>query len=568
MQYRAKLAACKFPLLALALLVATAPAFAVTVILEPSQDNSIYEDFPTNSNALGITLFTGNTGSSTRRALLQFDVAGNIPAGATIASVQLDVTVDSAGPFAIVGNPYDLFRLDESWGEGTSSGSQTAGVGVAATPGDATWDARFYDAITPTLWATPGGTLAVAASATTGLPVGGSVSWLSTPSLVADVQDMLDNPGDNHGWAVVPDATNAARTARRLFSREEAIATARPRLIVVFALSGGTVQLEPSADNSIYADFPDNSNALGVTLFSGNTGSSSRRALLAFDIAGNVPTGATILNVQLDVNVGGAGPFSTAADPFPLFRVTEDWGEGTSLGFSTAGVGVAATVGDATWNARFWDALTPTLWSTPGGTLAFAASALTNLPTFGAGSWLTTPQLVADVQDMLDNPGTDFGWAVLPVMTNPARSARRFSSREEPNVALRPLLTIGYASGPSRRGEVPDGDDVPAVPLTLSKALTPAIKLDWSASCRASDTDYGVYEGTIGGLFDNHQQVVCSTAGALTHTLTPNSTRSYYLVVPNDGTDEGSYGDGSNDVERPQGTMFCFAQNIGSPVCP
>ncbi|MCP3995922.1 MAG: DNRLRE domain-containing protein [bacterium] len=358
MQYRANLAAYKFLLLTLVLLVATAPAFAVTVILEPSQDNSIYEDFPTNSNALGITLFTGNTASSTRRALLQFDVAGNIPVGATIASVQLDVTVDSAGPFAGVGDPYDLFRLDESWGEGTSSGSQTAGFGVAATPGDATWDARFYDAITPTLWTTPGGTLAAAGSATTGLPVGGSGSWLSTPSLVADVQDMLDNPG------------------------------------------------------------------------------------------------------------------------------------------------------------------------------------------------------------------TDFGWAVLPVMTNPARSARRFSSREEPNAALRPLLTIEYASGPGRRGEVPDGDDVPAVPLTLSKTLTPAIKLDWSASCRASDTDYGVYEGTIGGLFDNHQQVVCSTAGALTHTLTPSSTRSYYLVVPNDGTDEGSYGDGSNDVERPQGTMFCFAQNIGSPVCP
>ena len=50
-----------------------------------------------------------------------------------------------------------LFKLTESWGQGTSGPS--SGSGSPATENDATWTDRFYDPSTPTLWTTAGGTL-------------------------------------------------------------------------------------------------------------------------------------------------------------------------------------------------------------------------------------------------------------------------------------------------------------------------------------------------------------------------------------------------------------------------
>ena len=82
------------------------PCTNCTVTLEPDLDNTLYEylgvgDF---SNGKGNHIFAGRTNGQSnpppqsRRAVLRFDVAGSVPAGAMIDSVFLSVTVTKALP--------------------------------------------------------------------------------------------------------------------------------------------------------------------------------------------------------------------------------------------------------------------------------------------------------------------------------------------------------------------------------------------------------------------------------------------------------------------------------------
>src|SRR5438046_1198906 len=76
-------------------------AWAATVTIGASKDNSIYEDNPTHSAGGSAGIFVGdNAGGSPRRGLLAFDIAGNVPAGATITGAQLTLNLGklSGGP--------------------------------------------------------------------------------------------------------------------------------------------------------------------------------------------------------------------------------------------------------------------------------------------------------------------------------------------------------------------------------------------------------------------------------------------------------------------------------------
>jgi hypothetical protein len=114
-------------------------------------------------------------------------------------------------------------------------------------------------------------------------------------------------------------------------------------------------------------------------------------------------------------------------------------------------------------------------------------------------------------------------------------------------------------------GSVPDGASVPGSPLIVESGIGGAINLYWSPSCRSTDVDYGVYEGTLGD-FTSHVPRACSTSGMTTATIVPGAGNMYYLVVPHDGAVEGSYGKDSASVERPASQSACFAQSIGT--CP
>src|SRR5262245_15685075 len=66
------------------------PALGATVTLGANRDATIFENNTSNSNGAGPALFAGNNGTnSPRRGLIDFDIAGSIPAGSTINNVQL-----------------------------------------------------------------------------------------------------------------------------------------------------------------------------------------------------------------------------------------------------------------------------------------------------------------------------------------------------------------------------------------------------------------------------------------------------------------------------------------------
>ena len=121
-------------------------------------------------------------------------------------------------------------------------------------------------------------------------------------------------------------------------------------------------------------------------------------------------------------------------------------------------------------------------------------------------------------------------------------------------------------TGVTPAGAVPDGSGVPGTPLTVVEAGGGNITLMWGASCASSDTDYAIYEGTLGD-FTSHAPVFC-TAGGATKTFTPDGVSTYYLVVPrNDSLREGSYGLDSIGSERPPSNSPCLAQKIAT-TCP
>jgi hypothetical protein len=108
------------------------------------------------------------------------------------------------------------------------------------------------------------------------------------------------------------------------------------------------------------------------------------------------------------------------------------------------GGGAPATAGDATWIHTFFP---DELWDSQGGDFDPVASASAAVGSSGTYTW-SSSELAADVQGWVDNPGSSFGWAVIGD-ESASTTARRFGSRENPNPALRPVLTVDYSPPPA-----------------------------------------------------------------------------------------------------------------------
>jgi hypothetical protein len=222
-------------------------------------------------------------------------------------------------------------------------------------------------------------------------------------------------------------------------------------LVTPAAALADVVSLAPSKDTTLYSEDGALSNGAGEFVFSGRTGLSfSRRALLAFDVARHVPPGAKITQVTLTLHVSQS-PSAAQPESFALHRVRTAWGEGTSNAGQPGGFGTATTPNDATWTHRVWDTA---VWAAPGGDFVTAASAVAVVPVTDDGvvTWGSSAALVADVQEWLDRPATDFGWILIGNETA-NRTARRFDSRENRHPSYRPVLTIEFvppAGGTSR----------------------------------------------------------------------------------------------------------------------
>ena len=198
--------------LACCLLMATA-AYADTIVLTPSQDNTIYEDNTSNSNGAGDFIFAGNNGfSSPRRSLIQFDLSA-IPTGAIInsATVTLNLNQTGSGPSDV-----SFHRLTSAWGESNSDATGGEGGGTAAENGDATWANTFF---ADQFWTNAGGDFISTASSTTNLESLGTHDWTG---LAADVQGFLDGDFDNFGWILIGDELAAGSSSNRFNSSNSA----------------------------------------------------------------------------------------------------------------------------------------------------------------------------------------------------------------------------------------------------------------------------------------------------------------------------------------------------------
>ena len=117
--------------------------------------------------------------------------------------------------------------------------------------------------------------------------------------------------------------------------------------------------------------------------------------------------------------------------------------------------------------------------------------------------------------------------------------------------------------GPFAAGRVPDGAQLPGEQLVLAKGSGDSVSLSWGLSCVGTDADFAVYSGPLSSPFDSHTEVVCTTGGATTLPDVSVAGSRYFLVVPHNTAVEGSYGTDSAGP-RPQGSSFCFPQDVGS----
>lgn len=247
-----------------AVLLAAHVAVCETIVLEPSKDNTLYEsDTGDLSNGSGAYFFAGRVagfgGGAKRRGLIAFDVAGSIPAGATINSVTLQLHV-SLTAFLPPETNVTLHRVVRDWGEGISdSNFMGGGQGAIPSTGDATWIHTLFDT---DFWTNPGGDFSVTASA--GQSVGGIdfYSWGSTAAMVADVQAWLDDPSTNFGWLIRGDE-NIIQTAKRFDSRENLIPDNRPKLTIDFTRAGDC-NADDIVDLLDYRDFFDCARGTGT----------------------------------------------------------------------------------------------------------------------------------------------------------------------------------------------------------------------------------------------------------------------------------------------------------------
>ena len=213
-----------------------------------------------------------------------------------------------------------------------------------------------------------------------------------------------------------------------------------------------TITITSSADATLIETSPNNSSGGAEFFNAGTTQNYTRnRALIQFDVAGQLPADAVITAASLRLEVTRQPVDGFEASPFSLHRVLRPWGEGSTVPMSNpGGLGDPAAAGDATWLHRF---AFDQPWAAPGGEagidyLALSSGAVIMYGTVDSPyNFESTMEAVADVQFWLDNPGENFGWMLMTDFEDVAFTARRFASREDP-FGRGPTLTIEYTVVP------------------------------------------------------------------------------------------------------------------------
>jgi hypothetical protein len=222
---------------------------AQLAIIYPDKDNTLYQ-IPTGafSNGVGEYLFTGtDINGREQRTVMSFDIAGNVPGGATIDSVRLTIQVSVANSGS---ESIGIHPLTTDWGEGTSDATGGEEAGAPSTNNDATWVHNFWPGST---WTTQGGDFNVTSSATTTVAGPGSYEWESA-TVVSDVQGWLDTPASNFGWMV---KYTSGGGFKRFYSKDNAVPSLRPTLHIYYSTGSNNppvITAEPIDSTICYYD--------------------------------------------------------------------------------------------------------------------------------------------------------------------------------------------------------------------------------------------------------------------------------------------------------------------------
>ena len=199
-----------------------------------------------------------------------------------------------------------------------------------------------------------------------------------------------------------------------------------------------TVNLNPTADTTIYEDSTSNSNGAGTQFVVGRPAGTvsvppvenfSRRALMRFSFT-SIPTGSTINSATLQLTADT--PAATLTSTLTINRLTQAFTEGTAVG--AAGIGTATAGNGATWLNRSG----ATAWTTAGGTFNGTASG-TFSSVAGAGTY-NSSSLTTDVANWFSGAVTNNGW-IIRGNEAAANTAKRFFTREG---LTPPVLIVNY----------------------------------------------------------------------------------------------------------------------------
>lgn len=221
--------------------------------------------------------------------------------------------------------------------------------------------------------------------------------------------------------------------------RPSRLAFLPPLAILAGGVCADVASITPEQDNTLIESSSPLSGGASPNVYAGRVGSTGnglrRRVLLRFDVSSAVPPGSEILSATLSMTLTQtvSGPHVVS-----LHRATASWGEAGSS--SLGGGGAPAEPGDATWTDRFHPDVA---WASVGGDFVAVPSSSTTVASYGTYVWPSTAALVADVQGWLDERTANAGWIAIGDEATPS-TVKQFASREAPDEATRPTLTVEF----------------------------------------------------------------------------------------------------------------------------
>jgi hypothetical protein len=270
-------------------------------------------------------------------------------------------------------------------------------------------------------------------------------------------------------------------------------------LLTISASEATTIELRPVADTTLIETAPAANLGGHRFMNSGSTGLSPatrNRALLKFDLVNHVPATATIVSVELVLEVVGQPRDGGVEGIFELHRMLQSWGEGEQVGaVASPGLGEPAAAAEATWTHRF--ALTGLEWGAPGGLVAtdFAGHISAEQIVYGVGDspylFGSTGSLIADIEFWLRQPEKNFGWMLKGADEGVRFTARRFGAREDPVNA--PILRIQYEAGPSLLIEKTGNNVEVLVPVEPAKVYAIEFRAESEAGAWTTLTNVGPF---------------------------------------------------------------------------